>query len=142
MKTRIISLIMLGMFLFSIPVNAGGKEKIQKYFSNTVNKVKATENAAEKRNILNESFNKMLNALDKVQSSGMITESESNGIELFKANIKEKQDELLGNNNFEKVADSQLNSFSNYVMQDMEQASITISLLALVVIAILIVFLL
>lgn len=72
----------------------------------------------------------------------MISKEESGSIDLFKTSLKEKQDELEGINGFERIPDSQLNEFSNYVVQDMEQASITISLLALVVIIILLVYLL
>lgn len=130
------------MFVLTIPVLAGGKGELQKYFSKTAKEVKSIDNATEKREILNQSFNKALIALNKVQDSGLISEDESNGIESIKANVQEKQDELLGNNGFERITDSQLNNFSNYVVEDMEQASVTISLLALVVIVILVVYLL
>lgn len=130
------------MFILTIPVLAGGKGELQKYFSKTAKEVKSIENATEKREILNQSFNKALIALNKVQSSGLISEDESNGIESIKANVQEKQDELLGNNGFERITDSQLNDFSNYVVEDLEQASVTISLLALVIIVILVVYLL
>jgi hypothetical protein len=142
MKTRIIIGTLVMMFILTIPVLAGGKGELQKYFSKTAKEVKSIENATEKREILNQSFNKALIALNKVQSSGLISEDESNGIESIKANVQEKQDELLGNNGFERITDSQLNDFSNYVVEDLEQASVTISLLALVIIVILVVYLL
>ncbi|MDP2304194.1 MAG: hypothetical protein Q8N03_17430 [Ignavibacteria bacterium] len=142
MKTRIVIGTLVMMFILTIPVLAGGKGELQKYFSKTAKEVKSIENATEKREILNQSFNKALIALNKVQSSGLISEDESNGIESIKANVQEKQDELLGNNGFERITDSQLNDFSNYVVEDLEQASVTISLLALVIIVILVVYLL
>jgi hypothetical protein len=57
--------------------------------------------------------------------------------------VQDKQDELAGINGYEKVSDSQLNNFSNYVVQSMEQAdtTITISLVAALLIVILIVLL-
>jgi len=142
MKTRILFGAIVMMFVLTLPALAGGKGELQKYFSDTAAKVKATENASEKRDILNQSFDKALIALEKVQNSGLISKDENNGIELIKANVQEKQDELLGANGFVRVQDSQLNDFSNFVVQDIEQASVTISLLALIVIVILVVYLL
>jgi hypothetical protein len=131
------------MFVFILPANAGEKGELQKYFSNVANKVKATENASEKRKILNESFQNMSKTLDKVQSLWLISEDDRVGIERLKSTLQEKQDELEGCNGFERVSDAQLNAFSNYVVQDMEQADqmITISLVTLLLIIILIVLL-
>jgi len=131
------------MFVLAIPVNAGGKDKLQKYFSDAALKVKATENASEKRKILNESFQNMSKALDKVQNSCLISKDDRIGIDRFKAALREKQNELAGINGYERVSDEQLNNFSNYVVQDMEQAqTITISLVALLLIILLAVLLL
>jgi len=131
------------MFVFAIPVNAGGKSELQKHFSNAANKVKATENASEKRKILDESFQSMSKTLDKVQSSGLISNEDRLSLDRFKATLQEKQYELAGINGYERVTDAQLNAFSNYVVQDMEQAAetITISVVALILIIILVVLL-
>lgn len=142
MKTQIAFISILLMFVLAPHANAGGNGELQKYFSTAAQKVKAAEDASEKRKILNESFQSMFNALDKVQSSGMISNDESDGIDQFKVALQEKQDELAGSNGYERVADTQLNAFANYVVQDMEQASITISLVALVLIIILLVLIL
>jgi hypothetical protein len=142
MKTHKIFWSILLAFVLTLPAIAGGNGDLQKYFNDAAKKVKAAENAAEKRDILNESFQSMANALNQVQNSGMISKDESNGIDLFKAALQEKQDELAGRNGYERVPDAQLNAFSNYVVQDMEQASITISLVALVLIIILLVLIL
>jgi hypothetical protein len=131
------------MFLLTLPANAGGKGELQKYFSNAASKVKATESASEKRTILNESFQTMSKALDVVQSSTSISKDDGIGIDLIKATLQEKQDELAGSNGYVRVPDEQLNAFSDYVVQDMEQADqiITISLVTLLLIIILIVLL-
>lgn len=142
MKTRFTFGLIVMLFVMSIPVIAGGEGELQKYFNKTAAKVKATEDASAKREILNESFKNMLKVLNKVQNSGMISEEESMGVSNFKTTIKEKQDELNGINGFERVADSQLNDFADYTVQDIEQASITISLVALILIAILLVLIL
>lgn len=131
------------MLLLVLPASAGDKGQLQKYFSDVALKVKATENAAEKRAILNASLKSMSNALDKVKGSGMVSENDRVGIDRVKAVLQEKQDELAGINGFAPVPDEQLNAFSTYVVQDMEQAveTITISLVALLLIIILVVLL-
>ncbi len=131
------------MFLLTLPANAGGKGELQKYFSDAASKVKATENPSEKRTILNESFQTMSKALDIVQSSTSISKDDGVGIDRIKATLQEKQDELAGSNGYVRVPDEQLNAFSDYVVQDMEQADqiITISLVTLLLVIILIVLL-
>lgn len=130
-------------FLLALPTHAGGKEEFQKYFSDAATKVKATAGPAEKRAILSESFQTMSEALDMVQSFPSVSKDDGVGIDRFKATLREKQDELAGSNGYVRVPDEELNAFSDYVVQDMEQADqvITISLvtLLLIIIAILLI---
>lgn len=144
MKALIAFLSIFMMFVLAIPVNADAKGELKQYFSKAADKVKATENADEKREILNEAFNSMSKILDKVLSSELISESDYAGIEQYKATLQEKQYELEGINGFERVPDAQLNAFADYVVQDMEQAdsTITISVIALILIILLVVLLL
>jgi Mg2+ and Co2+ transporter CorA len=144
MKTIIAFVSILLMFVLVIPANAGGKGELQKHFNNVANKVKATENAVEKRAILENSLKDMSDALDKVQSSFLVSKEDQDGIKNLKATLQENQDELAGINGFERVPDSQLNNFSSYVVQNMEQAdsTVTISVVALVLIILLAVLLL
>jgi len=141
MKTRIIFGSIVMMLVLTITANAGGKGEIQKYFSDAANKVKAADNASEKRMILNESFDKMSKALDMVQSSPLISKDDRAGINRFKTTLQDKQDELAGRNGYIRVSDEQLNAFSDYVVQDMEQAEavVTIGVITLLLIIILIV---
>jgi hypothetical protein len=107
---------------------AGGKDDIQKYFNDTACKVKATAVPAQKREILNKSLQTMSKALDRVESSALISQDDRTGISRIKTTLQEKQDELTGGNGYERVSDAQLNAFSDYVVQDMEQAYQTISI--------------
>ena len=143
MKTIIAFVSILLIFVLVIPANAGGKGELQKHFNNVANKVKATENAEEKRAILENSFKDLSEALDKVQSSFLVSKEDKDGIENLKVTLKENQDELAGINGYERVPDSQLNNFSSYVVQNMEQADamISISVVALIVIILLAVLL-
>ncbi|MFZ2322858.1 MAG: hypothetical protein WAV89_04075 [Ignavibacteriaceae bacterium] len=144
MKSIIAFVSVIIMFVLVIPVNAGGKGELQKHFSNVANKVKATENVVEKRAILENSFKDMSEALNKVQNSFLISKEDKVGIDGLKSILKENQDELAGINGYERVPDSQLNNFSNYIVQSMAQADqmITISLVAALLIVILLVLVL
>ena len=132
------------MFVLVLAGNAGTDEYIQKYFNNTALKVQAVEDPVEKREIINESLQKMMTAMDRVQSSPLVSKEDGDGIDQYKTVLQEKQDELLGNNGFERVPDLQLNAFSVYVVQSMEQAdrTITISLVTALLIVIILILIL
>ena len=140
-RTMIGSVAML--CVLALPALAGGKGDLQRYFSDAATRVKAAESPSAKRAILNESLQTMTRALEMVQGSRTISKDDAVGLELFKATLQEKQDELAGVNGFARVADNQLNTFSDYVVQDMEQADevVTISIVALLLIIILVVLL-
>jgi hypothetical protein len=139
MKARIAFGSLVMMFVLAFPAFADGKDGLQKYFSDVAGKVKATNSPSEKRTILNESFQTVSKALDMVQRSPLISKDDRIGIDQFKAVLQEKQDELAGSNGYVRVTDGQLNAFSDYVVQDMEQAEmVTISLVTLLLIVILV----
>jgi len=83
----------------------------------------------------------MNKALDIVKSSPLVSKEDGVGIDQMKAKLQDKQDQLEGNNGYTRVSDLQLNQFSNYVVQDMEQADpiISISLVTLLLIILLVV---
>ena len=141
MSVRTVMRLMVAMIVLVLAGNAVGQDNLQKYFNDTAVKVKATTNPVEKREILNKSLQTMSTALDRVESSGLISEDDRAGLDRFKASLQEKQDELMGRNGYERVPDAQLNAFSNYVVQDMEQAEkmVTISLVALLLIIIIVI---
>ena len=143
MLARTVFGVVVMMFVLIQAGFAGGKDDIQKYFNDTASKVKATTDPAEKRAILDKSLQTMSKALDKVQKSPLISKEDRAGIDQFKATLKENQDELAGSNGFERVPDAQLNAFSDYVVQNMEQAdkTITISLVTALLIVIIIILL-
>ena len=131
------------VFVMAYAGIAFGQDGLQKYFNNASLKVKATTDPLQKREILNRSFEKMSKALDKVQTSPLISKHDQAGIALLKSTLQEKQDELTGLNGYERVSDEQLDAFSDYVLQDMEQATqtVTISLVALLLIIIIVILL-
>ena len=143
MLARTVFGVIVMMFVLVQAVNAGGNEGIQKYFNDTASKVKATTDPVEKRAILDNSLQTMSKALDKVQGSPLISKEDRAGIDQLKAALQENKDELSGSNGYQRVPDAQLNAFSDYVVQNMEQADfpITISLVAALLIVIIIILL-
>jgi hypothetical protein len=141
MLARTVFGVTIMMFVLFQAGNAVGADDIQKYFNDTASKVKVTEDPAQKREILNKSFEKMSKALDKVQSSPLISKEDQAGIAVLKSTLQENQDELTGLNGYERVSDEQLDAFSDYVVQNMEQAgqTITISLVAALLIIIILI---
>ena len=107
---------------------AFGQGKVQNYFNDAAIKVKATTDPAQKREILSTRIQDMSTALDRISNSSLVSESDRAGIDRTRASLKEKKDELAGTNGFTRVPDSRLNAFSDYVVQDMEQADRTITI--------------
>jgi hypothetical protein len=114
------------MFVMAFAGIAQGQDKLQNYLSDAACKVKATTDPLQKRDILDNSFETMFKALDMVRSSPLVSTDDKAGIDRFKGILEEKQDELSGINGYERVPDALLNSFADYVVQDVEQADQTI----------------
>ena len=144
MKTRIALGSFVFMSLLALPAFAGGQGDLQRYLNDAATKAKAAASPVEKRQILETSFHTILRALDATKSMPFISKDDVAGINRVTAALQEKQDELAGRNGYVRVSDTQLNAFSNYVVQDVEQADgvITISLLTLVLIILLILIIL
>lgn len=142
MKIRMISRSIILMCFLALTASANGKSDLQKYFNDTAVKVKATEIYAEKRAILAGSLGTMSAALEMVQRSPSMSSDDRAGIDRIAASIKEKQDELDGRNGFARITDGQLNLFTDYVVQDMEQADQMVSISVVTLLLILIVVIL
>lgn len=134
------SILMLSVLVLSAQAAENGK--IQKYFHDTSTKVKAEQNAAEKRSIMGESFRSMSTALEMVQQMQSVSKKDRSAIERLNSVIRDKQHELAGTDGFTRVPDEQLDGFSEYVVQDMEQADLVISVSLVTLLLILIVILL
>ncbi len=115
--------------------------KIQ--FNETVQQVHQTEIADEKRITLNDSFSKMIIAIDRIESLTNLSEDEIAQLQSYRLGIVEKQNELNGLDGFDEVLDEDLDDFSNYSQQFIEQANrtITIGVSTLVLILILLLIL-
>lgn len=103
-------------------------ETLKKHFNETVQEVHETEDADEKRAVLNESFSKMITALDRIESLASLTEEESAALSSYKLGITEKVNELNGLDGFDEIMDEDLDDFSNFSQDFIEQANRTITI--------------
>lgn len=103
-------------------------ETLKEHMNETTVQVKAAESAEEKRSVLNESFDKMIKALDKIEERAKLSGDELAQIQLLKDDIQERSSELNGLDGYDEVADVDLDDFSDYSQQMMEQASRNITL--------------
>lgn len=146
-KHRFILAILL-MLITAIPLSAGNnsvtvQNKFKQFFNNTAVKVKEAQSPQEKREILNNAFERMENTLSKIAALKDISESDKEAVGSIIAKLKDKHDELNGINGYQRVADSQLDKYADYVQQDAEQADqwVTISVTTLLLVAILLILL-
>jgi hypothetical protein len=123
---------------------AMGQDRVHNYFNDTALKVKAAESPVEKREILSKNLSEMTRTIDTIKSAPLTTDQDRAALGRLSITLQEKSDELIGVNGFDRVPDNQLNAFSTYIVQDMEQAdkSITISLVAALLIVIILILIL
>ncbi len=139
----------LGLFvvLASVTLCAGTASAtgaLQSYFNFVAIEVKATPDPAQKRKILDKGFQSVSGALTAVENLPVTPQTDRAGIERYKSVIQDKRDELNGKNGYTRVADGQLNAYSTYVVQNMEQAElvVTIGLVTLLLILLIILLIL
>ena len=111
---------------FSQSVNVS--ETFKQHFNETVQQVQQTDGADEKRLILDESFSKMIIAIDRIESQANISEDQTAQLHSYKLGIVEKQNELNGLDGFEEVLDEDLDDFSSFSQDFIEQANRTITI--------------
>lgn len=116
--------------------------EFKKDFNETVQKVQQTENADEKRDLLNNSFDKMIKTIGHVASLTDFSEEKSSQLNSYKTGIADMQNELNGINGFTAVPDANLDNFSNYSQQFIEQADRTLTIGVTTALLILIILLL
>lgn len=103
-------------------------ETFKQHFNKTVQEIQHTENADEKRAILNDSFSKMIAAIERMESLADLSKDEKAQLNIYKMGIAEKQNELNGLDGFDEIMDEDLDDFSNFSQQFMEQANRTITI--------------
>lgn len=113
--------------------------KVESLFKNHINdvveKVKQTESADEKRELLNDLFDTLILAYEKAEAISVLSEDEKLVMDEFRQDIIEKQNELNGLSGYAIVSDDQLNNFADFVQQGFEQANLFLYLgVALIII--------
>ena len=146
MKKFILSVLTLAFVGLVSPVNAQTSSDAETMFKKHINKmvesVEKAETPESKREILNDSFNDLINSIEKVESMKTVPASDKEGLAMLKGDIQEKRNELNGVNGFSKVPNNNLNNFANFVQQDLEQAdTVTIGVTTLLLIIIILLLL-
>lgn len=126
----------------SFAQSADVTETFKKHFNETVEEVKETDKADEKRAILNESFDKMITAINRIESKASLTEDESAQLASYKLDLTEKLNELNGQDGFDEIMDEDLDEYSDYAQDSMEQANRTVTIGVTTALLILIILLL
>jgi hypothetical protein len=103
-------------------------ETFKQHFNETVQNVKAAESAIDKRELLNESFDSMLKAIDRIERAASLNEDEAEQLAHLKGDISDKQNVLNGLDGFDEIVDEDLDDFSDYAQQSMEQANRTVTI--------------
>src|SRR5690625_1171446 len=70
----------------------------------------------------------MLNAGEKIEEKAELSDREKEQLAVLKDNITAKSNQLNGLDGYDKVGDEELDDFSDYSQQDMEQANRTITI--------------
>ena len=117
------------------------QDVIHNHLNEIAVKVKATDDPAQKRVLLGDGIDRLAGAVHTAQGSPVLLPEDAADLARIEATLRDKSDELAGRNGFDRVPDDQLNAFSNYVVQDMQQArnTITIGVVTLVLIILLII---
>lgn len=146
MKKFIFSILTLAFIGLISPLQAqksGNAETIfKKHINKMVESVEKSKTADAKREVLNESFDDLIDAIEKVETMKTVPQKDKDGLVTFKADIQEKKDELNGLNGFNAVPSNNLNNFAHFVQQDLEQAdTVTIGVTTLLLIILILILL-
>jgi len=133
-------------FAFQFQANAQSvnlSETLKEHFNETVQAVKATDNPEEQRILLNDSFERMIEAVDRIEKAGEWNQDEKDQLYSLKGSIQDRMNELNGEDGYDEVVDEDLLDFSDYSQQMMEQANrnITLSLTTALLIVIILLLL-
>jgi hypothetical protein len=131
--------------LFADSPQSKWENRIKEYFNDLLLKVEETKDPEQKRALLNESLERFLTAMDKVQRLPFLNQEQREALARFDAEVQEKHDELNGAAGFAMVANADLDDFAGYMVQDLEQAArsyIVLSTAAIIIIILLLIILL
>ena len=136
----------LFLFILAQPIlakddSAQLENRLKEYINEISIMIKSTEDPAQKRDILDTTLKKIIQAMETAEGLTSLSAEDKAALATLKKNFQDKHDELNGLNGFDKVADEDLNDFTDYVLQDLEQARsmLTLSVAAFIIIILLII---
>jgi uncharacterized protein YukE len=121
---------------------ADGHEALKKHINSIAEKVDETEAPSAKREILNESLQDMITAIDRVSNNKSVSTADGHNLDAFKSLLSERKDELNGADGYTKVSDSELDNYAKFIQQKAEQADTVLTLSATTALLIVIILLL
>lgn len=142
MNTRIALRLIIVIGALGIAGAALGQGSVREYLSDTALRVQATDNPVEKRELLSERLATLTRAIDVATHAPLTSAKDDLSLTRIKTTLQERSDELAGTNGFERVPDAQINAFSTYIVQDLEQADSTVTISTVTLLLILIIVLL
>lgn len=131
--------------LFADSTQNKWENRIKEYFNDLLLKVEEAKDPEQKRALLNESLERFLTAMDRVQRLPFLNQEQREALARFDAEVQEKHDELNGAAGFAMVANADLDDFAGYMVQDLEQAArsyVVLSTAAIIIIILLLIILL
>ena len=137
----VLALVAIASPLFADNAQTRWENHLKEYFNNLLLEVEQTKDLAEKRALLNESLERFLTAMDRIQRLPFLNQEQREALARFDAEVQEKHDELNGAAGFAKVANADLDDFAAYMVQDLEQAAQTYIVLSGVTIIIILLIL-
>jgi len=141
----VLLLVAIAAPLFADNAQTKWENRLKEYFNDLLLKVEETKDPAEKRALLNESLERFLTAMDRVQRLPFLNQEQREALARFEAEVQEKHDELNGVAGFAMVANADLDDFAGYMVQDLEQAMrsyVVLSTAAIIIIIVLLILLL
>ncbi len=147
-KVKVVCFILFLLFLvqpiFAKDDSAELENRLKEYINEISVMIKSTEDPDQKRDILNATLEKIIQSMEIAESLTSISAEDRAALASLKQNFQDKYDELNGQQGFTRVADEDLNDFTDYVLQDLEQARsmLTMSVAAFVIIILLIILIL
>jgi len=128
LKAGLLFTIILFTCQTAIAQSGSFSEIFKQHFNETAEKVEQAETAEEKRTYLNDSFDNMLTAINRIERTANLSDDEQAQLISFKEDIEERKSELNGLDGFDEIVDEDLDDFSNFSLEMMEQANRTITL--------------
>ncbi len=138
----VLVLVAIAAPLFADNAQSRLENRLKQYFNNLLLEVEQTKDPAEKRALLNESLERFLTAMNRLQKLPFLNQEQRKALARFGAEVQEKHDELNGAAGFATVANADLDDFAGYMVQDLEQAARSYIVLSTVAVVIIIIVLL